>query len=655
MAKKVDTSSVIKTVKQKKPKGRVRLLPLIIVTALISGGIVVERLFLDSLVKTLIVFSLQSEYGAKCDIERVNVDLYNGLFEIEKFALADVANPMKNLFEFSFSSIDFDVTQIFLGRFVADTLSLEGFMLGTTRAVSGEIQNVSKTIVPDDDTSEGVFTREISNKRFDITSNGKNIIEQAVETYNPENMLSSYLEQLQVPGFVEATQVEIEAITTYWQEIVPSIEKSGQELYASVEDVRSLLDSQNVDIETVTEGVQSIQGLVSQSELLQSQINDVFTKLEDDIAAVENMNSSLQAAIKADSALIQDEIAKITSFSFSDAQGMVGSTVESFFIETLGDYYPIVQKGLNILTNVKADAQEAKREEEKKAHERLHGRTVHFNADMPSFLIKNIHFSGSDSGDGVAVAGSVFDVSNNPDLLQKPATAHLGLNLSGFSGVLDAVVDLRTDTENFPVEVLFSGSGLDTKSLTQSDILGVPSIGGDAEIKAEAALELAGDFNVSANFDFNPALLSASQFSPSSVYNMYSSVLESIDSFYVQSTVGFSFEEGMDIGINTNVDTQIVDGLSAALNAEIDALKRSLQGEAEAYLASYTDDFMANVGDFGLASDSILSLQDGLGGLDGELEFIKQELEERIQGKVGDVIQSGIRDSNIGNRLQSLF
>ncbi len=643
-----------KAKKPKKPKGRVRIGPIIVVSVLIAGIIVCERFFLDAIVKNVLVSVIQSEYGAKCDIEAVDLELWDGSFVVENFALADKASPMKNLFEFSKSSIDFDVTQVFLGKFVADELSLEGFMLGTDRETSGELPLLLRESAPKDDSQEGKFALAINDKTSEIAANGKNIIEQAVETYNPENMMESYLEKLQVPGLVETSQKEVEEITAYWQDVAPELEESGAELFDSVEEVKALLDTKDADIATITKGVNSIQNLISQGKELQSQVDDVTSRLDKDIDTVSALSSTIQSAIEADKNLIQSEIENITSFTFSDAQGLLGSTIEGFFIGALGDYYPTVQKVLTLLSNAKADAQESKREAEKKAHERLSGRTIQFNASMPTFLIRNTVFSGSDSAGGLAVSGFAHDISNNPDLLQKPATANLDLLMQDFSGTLDAVVDLRSETENYPVEAVLFGSGLDTSSITESGTLGVPSIGGNADITADVKFELAGDFDLSANFDFNPALLSVSEFEPSSVYSMYSSILREIHSFYVQTDIVYSYDDGMAIDLDTDVDKKIADGLSGALNAEIDALKDNLRSEAESYLASYTDGFMSKISDFDVSSGSLLDLKNGLGGVDGELENIKAELEQRIKDEATGAIQSEAKDAASG-LLKGLF
>ncbi len=643
-----------KAKKPKKPKGRVRIGPIIVVSALIAGIIVCERFFLDAIVKNAIISVIQSEYGAKCEIERVDLELWDGSFVVENFALADKASPMKNLFEFSRSSIDFDVTQVFLGKFVADELSLEGFMLGTERETSGELPLLLRESAPKDDSKEGKFALAINDKTSEIAANGKNIIEQAAETYNPENMMASYLEKLQVPELVESSQKEVAEITSYWQGAAPELEESGVELFESIEEVRALLDTQDVDIATIRKGVDSIQSLLSEGKELQSQVDAITSRLDKDIDTVSTLNTTIQNAIVADKNVIQSEIENITSFTFSDAQGLLGSTIEGFFIGALGDYYPTVQKVLTLLSNAKAEAQESKIEAEKKAHERLRGRTVHFNATMPTFLIRNTVFSGSDSAGGLAVSGFAYDISNNPDLLQKPATANLDLIMQDFSGTLDAVVDLRSETENYPVEAVLYGSGLDTSVITQSGTLGVPSIGGDADINAEAKFELAGDFDLSANFDFNPALLSVSEFEPNTVYTMYSNILKEIYSFYVQTDIVYSYDDGMDINLDTDVDKKIADGLSSALNAEIEALKDSLRSEAEDYLTSYTDAFMENVEDFGLSRDSILDLQNGLGNIDGELENIKAELEQRIKDEATGAVQEKAQDAASG-LLKGLF
>ncbi len=639
--------------KPKKPKGRIKVVPLIIVAVLVVGGIVFERFFLDSVLKNVIISVVQSSYGAKCDIDSVDIELYDGSLVIENFALADKASPMQNLFEFSRSSIDFDVTQVFLGRFVADELSVEGVALGTPRETSGELPRIIPESEPKEDTKEGKFALAINDTKSTLTSNTQNVIEQAIATYNPENLMASYLENLQVPGLVESSQNTVEEITDYWQNVAPELEESGEALFASVEEVQALLETETVDVKTITDGVATIQTLVDQGKALQSQVNEVSTRLENDIDTVEGLSSEIQGAIRADTSFVQNEINNITSFTFDDAQGMVSSGFEGFIVGILGDYYPTIQKVLDGLSRAKAVADESSKEE-KETFERLRGRTVQFNAEMPSFLVKNVVFSGSDTGNGVSVSGFAHDVSNNPDLIQTPATANLDLAMADFAGTLDALVDLRTVTENFPIELDFKGSGLDTSSLTSSSSVGIPSIGGDANITAEANFELTGDFDLDANFDFNPALLSAASFEPSSVYDMYSSVLEAIQSFYLQTEVSFSLDEGIGIGIDTDVDKKIIDGLSTALNAEIAALKENLQEEAEAYLAGYTDGFMDTVSSFGDVSSSMQDLQGRLGNIDGELESIKGELEQRLKDQAAGAVKEGAQEA-ASNLLKGFF
>ncbi len=626
--------------KPKKPKGRIRIVPLLIVGALIAALIIFVNLFLNTIIKNGIQTAMENAFEARCDISYVDVSFTGASFEVRNLAQADKSKPMQNLFEFSKVSLNFDLTQLLLGRFVVDEVSVDGFKIGTARSISGEIPRIMRESEPKSDTQEGKFATAIGSTKSTVNENAKNVIEQAIETYNPENMMSSYLEKLQVPTLIDSSEKAVEEITAYWVDAVPELEKSGEDLFDSVEEIRTLLETDTVDVRAVTSGIDSIQKLVSQGQELQAQIDEVSNRLESDSTTIETTTSAIQQAIEADLQLIENEIEQIASFSFSDAQGLVGSTIEGFFIGILGDYYPLVQKGLSVLSNVKADAQESKREEEKKALARMHGRTVYFNAEMPSFLVRNVTFSGSDSDGWLSVEGFAQDISNNPDLLGRPAVSNFALSLAEFSGELDMVVDLRTEIESYPVEAVFNGSGFDTSFLNNSSTIGIPSVGGDASVTAGAKFTLDGEFDTVANFNFSPALLSTVEFEPSSVYEIYTEILTSIQEFYVQSTIAYSLEEGIDIGLDTDVDKQITDGLASALNGEIDALKESLKSEAQSYLDDQTDGFMSSVLDFGNYRDSVLDLQNGLDGFDSEMDSLKKELEDRLKSQAADAIQN---------------
>ncbi len=123
----------------KKPKGRVKVVPITLLSILCIGIFVFTTFFLDFFLKNIIITTVENAYGAKCDIERVDFEFIESYFLVEKFTLANKDEPMKNLFEFSRMNIDFDLTQLLLAKFVSDEISLEGFVLGTERSISGEL------------------------------------------------------------------------------------------------------------------------------------------------------------------------------------------------------------------------------------------------------------------------------------------------------------------------------------------------------------------------------------------------------------------------------------------------------------------------------------------------------------------------------------
>ena len=649
---KKDINAIKKELKQlkakmKKPKARIRFLPLLITIAVLMAIFYFVIIFLDGIVKKVVIDTVESSYGAKCDIEDLDVAFIDSYLLIEGFTLADKDKPMQNLFEFSRMNLDFDLTQLLLGRFVVDEISLEGFCLGTERTVSGELPK-AKAKAEKKRVQQANCVRK-ANPEFDQAMNTvtakkeekpKNFIQETAEKFAPENLMNSFVDQLTLPAKVEEAKASVEASVDFWQTTLPELETRSAELIKQTEEVVAIYNSPNVTPQVIEEGVETTTALLNESEELYSQLDELFAIIEEDSAMVSTLSSDIQAAIDADTNFVTTEIEKITSFDTSDAEGIITSIVEDYIVSALGEYYPIVRDALGYLEEMKARYDSSvKIEEEPEGFKRLEGQTIVFNRTMPSFLIKNVKFSGSNESDTISVSGFIKDITHQPDLIGKPVTSNLAVNIAQYAVAVDGLVDVRTNTTNEMVEFDFTGDGLDTDFLKNPTTVGVPGV--DGKMALDGALDIGkdGDFLVASKFIFDPVLLNTVEFEPPEVYEIYQNILSTIDAFYFDAEVGFSLTDGITINLATDADKKIFAGLETELNKVIEEVKISAENEVKARIAEYTEQFDSEIAQFNVAKAEFENIQNNLDKIQDDLKNSGKNYQDKIKKEAEAEIQ----------------
>ena len=123
----------------KRQKGRINLVPLAAVAAVVVGVVLAVLMFKDPLAKRALTAGLQKITGAKVDIASVHVGILDASVTVRGLAAADKNAPMKNVFEAQKIQLDFNLTQLLKKRFVCQNLEVSGMAFGTDRKTSGEL------------------------------------------------------------------------------------------------------------------------------------------------------------------------------------------------------------------------------------------------------------------------------------------------------------------------------------------------------------------------------------------------------------------------------------------------------------------------------------------------------------------------------------
>ncbi|MFI3257773.1 MAG: TIGR03545 family protein [Spirochaetales bacterium] len=636
--------------KEKKQKGRIRILPLVLVIGIIAALVICVNMFKNVIIKYALQSGTEAIFGAKCDIESVDFKIFDASFSVSGFAVANKSSPMKNLFEFSNLTMDFDLTQLLLGRFVSDEVSLNGVQIGTNRTTSGELSGKTSE---QENSEPSAFSLALKETSASILAQAQGGFQSIAAQYNPETLVSGYLEKLQTPTVIEDAQTTVNDITTYWIASTPEIINSGEDVFSSVEQLIAVAESSGNDIEKIQTAITSLSTLRTQANTLQSQLTTSFNRIQTDAQTVETLSTAVQRAVEADTQLINDEIAKISSLTISDAESFLATSFDEMVAEALGEYYPIAEKILEFLQKIKDNADNSVAEEKESARERLQGRTVLFNAELPSFFLRKITFSGFDEN-VLSVSGDAYNISTNPDLLNEPVTASLAIDSTDVRINSAVLVDLRTSGNDVPVQVDIVADNIYADIVTDNDIVTLPSIHGNASVSAFAGIQLNGDFVVNADVAFSSVQIQSQAFDPAFVFNIYSQVLDSIDSFSVGGSVGFEQPGYLNIDIITDADEKIAQGLSLAINNEVENIKQTMIVESQEFLSTYIADFNELSEQFNTARAQVEEVKNRIENIDTELQNLQTEWENKIKAQAQAEVESAVTNA-ASNFLQNFF
>lgn len=112
----------------------------LVTTAVIVALIIAFNiLFLDKILKNIIISTTQPIVGAKVEIDYLKTNLKNCSIVINGFRCADKNDYFKNLIDIESTKFDIKFWPILRKKFIIDEMSVEGLRWQTARKTSGEL------------------------------------------------------------------------------------------------------------------------------------------------------------------------------------------------------------------------------------------------------------------------------------------------------------------------------------------------------------------------------------------------------------------------------------------------------------------------------------------------------------------------------------
>lgn len=616
----------------KKQKGRVRWLPLVAcvaAVAVITGCVI---LFKDILIKKGIKSGLESVFGARCDIAYVHLGILDSEFTVQGLAVADKNNTMTNLFEIERIAMDFDLVQLLKKRFAAEELSVTGVQTGTARQTDGALPPKKQK---EEKSEPSRFQQTVTAFASEKINSIQNTVIDMFAAYNPETLLDNFYAQLSSPAVIQKAQTEVETILPAWQnkpaEITASITaavESGQT--AAAFDWQSIQSNPTA----IKDGIQLVTDTIENVTQLQKELEGTIEMLQRDAATVQDLSDQARRAVEADYNLVNTEINKITSFTIQDGQDFLTGAFDTVIASLLGKYYPVFQQVLGYIQEYASNAKDkpAQPEEKKPALSRYEGRTIEYRTDRnPSFLIEKMHGSGSSEAFSLDV--NISDISNDMDKWGKPVVLQGSVSHGGMSDSFSGTIDTRENRSGGLVDLNYNGSGYGiTLSVPDAyDVPGVPKMTGTGNFSAAFTGYEDGSFAVNGSVLMDPAVLTTDSFEPEFAYDLYSRALEKLNSIKAGIAVSYDTSAGLDIGISSDLDTQLSRILSELVNEELAVLKEEASSLVKQTLEENFGSLSDRLEQFNTIKSQITAQKQKLDSFKDELEQKKQEAEKRLK------------------------
>lgn len=636
----------------KKNKGSFKLVPFIATAAFIAAVVLAVIVFKNPLAKKGITMGMQKVFGARTDIARVNVEIMKATITINDLQQANANEPMKNLFQIEKTEIKFNLTEALRGKFDAQNIEVTGLQIGTDRTYSGELPITQKS-APSPYVQKAMAA---TNQKKDAALNAaKDSIEAAFAEYNPENMIKNVQANLKSPALAKEVQAQVEASVEKWKNKPDEIKKQVEDFSASVNSLVNKDWSKVNDPIAIKNAITEITSALEKSKSVTNNVKGVANEVKADGANIKKISNDVQAAIKADTDLVNSQLKKITSFNLDTGTQILSNAFNSALYAVCGDYYPYVSKAIDAAMNAKQSSSKDPKETMKKAaktqkrHSRLPGIDVWYkNDNVPRFLIEKISFSGL----GVSAQG--LEISNDMDKRGKPATLSGSYDEGGKrTHKAKMVVDARSETKNPLVAAEYSGNNYPFSF--SSPYL---NLGSNTTLTATGTMDLTGAVSIGAKFNMKSLKLTADEFEPAIAYRFYTSALSAINNLTVGAQIAIDAERNLSLKITSDLDKQFNTILKNVVNKELATLINEAKAQITAKLGEQTGGVTDKISQFINLENGINAQSLNMDALNKELNSKKAELQKQLQNQAAGAVGGAAGDAvggALGGALKKLF
>ncbi len=641
-------------------KGGIKFVPLLaVVIAVVAVGVTVT-LFKNVIVSSAIKGSMQSIFGAKTDIQKVNVEIFKANLDITGLAQANKDSPMKNLFEVEKIKLDFNLTELLRGKFHAENLEISGVALDTDRTKSGELPVKQKKTKQE---------KKLNQEQNKLAEAAKEQLAAMFENYNPEKLLENLHDELKSPELAKSISEEVSKKVTKYQALPQELSKSVNDFSKSVDSVLKTDWSKVSDVAKLKTALENINKAITEGNTLKTKLESSTTGIKTDSELVKKYSAELTSAIKADKSLVDSKVNEMKQlFSVDGLKSVMNNALQSMMYSVCGKYYPYLEKGMDFALNVKSSgdnktaeqkqaeaekkAQKKQKDAEKKAkqaqkaksRERSKGRMVYYKKDrVPKLLIEKAVASGYEYGtDNLLFYATGSEISSDQNVRGEPSKIDAMFKILGKQNNADVTIDARKDSSEPLILANYKGVGFPIEADAQ--VFNLKSTSG---ITAKMTVTDNGGFTVGGTMDMALTEMNGMSFEPERVSVLYNKALSEIKNLTVGFTIGLDDNQNIVVSLD-NLDkltSQIVTPVTKVLTGEINNIATEARQNVTKVLDEKTGGATSSISSFlGIESD-VNKESAKVNDLQKQLEAKKKELTKQIANGATNAAKTSVTNA----------
>lgn len=580
----------------KKQKGRIKFLPLIAAIVGVLLILLFAYLFRNRISRNIVVSASEGAFGAKCDIGFIDFNLFDTHFQIKEYAVANKDAPMKNLFEIKNIDIYFDLLELSRGKFVCKNIAIDGISWNTDRTYSGALRKKAKPKKDKNSILENNPITQMVNDELTMIKNGVSVstgLQAVREQTDPKLILEREINAFQSPKIKDEILNFVPNFVETWQTEANNTYQNVQTMITEGKDFANI-DFQAIDSpDEVYTVITKLQHLIQASRKNIENAKALGNKIENDAKRIETLTKNAESYITSDIAHIEKTAADIKDLKVKGVGGIVSDLFRIFYLEALGSYYPRLMSLIASANDMQKTPKKEKKPtlaDKSKALERLQGRNFLFSDhSAPTLLFKNIQISANSPEKNFTIAGTVQNITNDADRLNKPISLALSSTQKQFREDFSGIVDLRHASPTL-VEVNGDFSGLDLA--LDAQIQGLPKLTGAFTTGAEIAIGKNNDIKIVTHGAVHTAQLTLDAFEPEFVSRIYREVLSRIHTVDLTTSLFKSVDGKPKLNIETSVDEQIMASVQKQLKLEIARLREMVIAEGKKYLEGLRAEYL---------------------------------------------------------------
>lgn len=419
-------------------RGSIRSMRLAALAVFIGAGVLFNLLFLDVLLERAAERGLETVFGARSEIDALDLSPLAGTLTMERVTVGDRRRPMRNLFELEELVASMNLVELLKGNVVIREASVATVATGTERETSALLPGAAGE---DAGPSVADRARDAAAGTFD----------EVGRLADPAALVERELSNLESPALIDDLEEQYAGFTDRWTDRVGGLEEEAGETVTLAARVREV-DPAGLDTpQEIAEAIELVRRASVQVDSLLAAARETADATRQEYRSLEANAGRVQESLRRDF----DYIASRLSLDAVDVSGFVTSLAQDFLVRLLGEIYGTAERALEIAERLRQQGEA----DEAAGIARAPGRVVTFpTVAYPRFLLERAALGVAPAGLELRLDGELSDVSSEPALVGRPTV----LSLSGATGSLSLAAESELSYEENEAERLLttvSGSG----------------------------------------------------------------------------------------------------------------------------------------------------------------------------------------------------